>query len=70
MMMVIFCGALVIAAFAVFAMVRRPDPNSTQDASAPDILDARFARGEINADEYEQRRRILDGVAQPTRPLR
>ena len=70
MMMVIFCGALVVAVFAAFAIARRPDPPPTQGSGARDILDARFARGEIDADEYEQRRRILDGAAQPTRPWR
>ena len=67
-MMVIFCGALVVAVVAVFAVVRRPDSHSTQGSDARDILDARFARGEIDADEYEQRRRVLDGAAQPTGP--
>jgi putative membrane protein len=67
MMMVIFCGALVVA-LAVFAIVRRPDRDSERSSDARRILDGRFARGEIDADEYEQRRRILDGAAQPTRP--
>jgi putative membrane protein len=67
MMMVIFCGALVVAAFALFAVARRPDRDSEQGA-ARDILDARFARGDIDADEYDQRRRMLDGASQPTRP--
>jgi putative membrane protein len=68
LMMVIFCGALVVALFAVFAVVRRPDRDFERSSDARDILDARFARGEIDAHEYEQRRRILDGAAQPTRP--
>ena len=68
LMMVIFCGALVVAVFAVFAIVRRPDRDIERSSDARQILDGRFARGEIDADEYEQRRRILDGAAQPTRP--
>jgi uncharacterized membrane protein len=29
------------------------------DSSALDVLDQRFARGEINQAEYEERRRVL-----------
>ena len=67
MMMVIFWGAVV---FIVVAFVRRPDRYTARRSDARDILDARFARGEIDADEYEQRRRILDGGSQPTEPRR
>lgn len=32
-----------------------------QTREALDILDARFARGEIDKEEYEERRRVLKG---------
>lgn len=32
------------------------------DRTALDILDERFARGEIDRDEYEERRRVLQGA--------
>ena len=65
MMMVIFFGAV---AFVVVAVVRRPDRDTARHCEARDILDARFARGEIDADEYELRRRILDGDKQVAWP--
>jgi putative membrane protein len=67
MMMVIFWGAI---AFVVVAVVRRPNSNTTRGSDARDILAERFARGEIDADDYEQRREILDRAAQPTGPRR
>lgn len=36
-------------------------PSATTEDSALAVLRERFARGEIDADEYEQRRRTLGG---------
>jgi putative membrane protein len=36
-------------------------PNRSDGNRALDILDERFARGEIDRSEYEERRRILTG---------
>lgn len=38
-----------------------PVPQSPGDGSARRILDERYARGEINEEEYEKRRRSLSG---------
>ena len=57
-MMIVVWGA--IAVLAVVALVwgggRGP---STRSASALEILDQRFARGEISAEEYRRRRDTL-----------
>jgi putative membrane protein len=63
-MMVAFWGLI---AFLVVYVVRnlghRPPEQRAADATPPDqalrILDERFARGEIDADEYNQRRDLL-----------
>jgi|tagenome__1003787_1003787.scaffolds.fasta_scaffold19860908_2 putative membrane protein len=59
--MLLFVGALV---FGIFAVVRASDRD--RDRSTPQgpegalgVLDDRFARGEIDAEEYAERRRIL-----------
>lgn len=57
-MMIVFWGGL---AALVWALVRgawggRRDGGKR---SARDVLDERFARGEIDEEEYERRRRIL-----------
>ena len=58
--MAVFWALVVAAIVALFRSTRDPrPPEPTRDASA--ILDDRFARGEIDADEYEARRRVLDG---------
>ena len=41
-------------------MTPSPDAISPRRSSARDILDERFARGEIEQDEYEKRRAVLD----------
>ncbi len=38
-----------------------PAPGGPADTGARRILDERFARGEIDADEYTSRRNLLDG---------
>ena len=53
-MMLVLVGGAVIAAFLVFRTSRHPrDPG--------DLLAQRFARGEIDVDEYERRRALLRG---------
>jgi len=39
---------------------RRPEPKHGDEGDARSILDARFARGEIDSSEYEERKRALD----------
>ena len=64
LMMLLF---LAIATAIVVLIVRwiwgtgRGSHHSGQDTRALDILKERFARGDIDADEYEARRKILEG---------
>ncbi|MDT7741138.1 MAG: hypothetical protein QOE59_216 [Actinomycetota bacterium] len=42
----------------------RPGPPSARGPETPgarDVLDSRFARGDIDAEEYAARRRVLEG---------
>ncbi len=52
---------LVVATIALLRWTRtasRPDPAAAPDARQ--VLDERFARGEIDPDEYAARRRVLE----------
>jgi putative membrane protein len=62
-MMILFVALIVVA---VVLLVRWLGGPSRWDGSAPaksalDILKERFARGEIDKQEYEEKRRILGG---------
>ena len=60
LMMLAFWALLIFGGIAVYRSVRRDDgrpPNSRGGAER--LLDERFARGEIDADEYTQRRELL-----------
>lgn len=54
--MVLFWGALVVA--GVYFIWRRP-PQASTGSSAEDVLAERYARGEIDAEEYRRRREVL-----------
>lgn len=54
--MVLFWGALL--ATAVYLIRRRPS-GANAGPSAEDLLAERYARGEMDADEYRQRREVL-----------
>jgi putative membrane protein len=54
--MVLFWGALI--ATGVYFIRRRPT-HATGGPSAEDVLDERFARGEIDEDEYRKRKVVL-----------
>jgi putative membrane protein len=67
----LFVGALV---FGIFAVVRVSDRDRDRHRSTPQrpagalgVLDDRFARGEIDAVEYAERRRIPIEGKDPTR---
>ena len=69
--MLLFVGAFVIG---IFAVVRASDRDRDRARSAPrgpegalGVLEDRFARGEIDAEEYAERRRILVEGKDPTR---
>lgn len=54
---------LVVLLVVLAVMLSRRQPAGDQGGGrrALDVLDERFARGEIDAPEYEQRRRTLTG---------
>ena len=63
LMMVLFMGAIIVVAVLLF---RRVEGGSTGAAAPPsvgntalDILKGRFARGEIDKEEFEERKRVL-----------
>lgn len=52
--MVMMIGFWALVAWVIVTVVRRPEaPSSSRDAQQ--ILDERFARGELDVDEYRQR---------------
>jgi len=58
--MLLFWGAIILAAvLLVRAFSRSPGERTTQK-SAREILDERYARGEIDKEEYEAKKRALD----------
>ncbi len=63
-MMVLFWGAIVaVIIVAIRSYGHRPEGSPTSGAGTEDdalrVLDARFARGEIDAEEYTSRRDLL-----------
>jgi len=63
--MVLFWGALILVIVGMVRYAGRdrgggyPPPTSSQPPRAQEILAERFARGEIDADEYRQRLDVL-----------
>lgn len=58
----VFLGLIVVG---IVLAARVPSGPASRDAgarSALDILDERFARGEIDQEEYENRKRVLTGA--------
>jgi putative membrane protein len=58
---VMMVGVWVLIFWAVVSLVRRPESQPTT-RTAQQILSERFARGEIDADEYARRRDALTGT--------
>lgn len=60
---------LALLAYGIWELVRSrsvamaTDPSSGSWGPARVVLDERFARGEIDAEDYVQRRTLLDGAA-------
>jgi|GEM_PF-1374914 len=60
-MMVVFWGAVV----AIIYFAVRRGPGDRPHPSARELLDERFARGEISEDEYASKRATLEGRTPP-----
>jgi putative membrane protein len=58
-MVVILGGAIALAVALVTAVMRWLGSNNNQVQTPLDILKERYARGEIDKDEYEERKRVL-----------
>lgn len=50
---------LVLAAVGATALMRRRRPSAARGPTAREVLDARYARGEIDDAEYQRRREQL-----------
>ncbi|MFM6851646.1 MAG: SHOCT domain-containing protein [Terrabacter sp.] len=58
--MLVFWGAIVLGAVAAYRALRRDHERTTTDRDDPvKILEQRFARGEIDSDEFSRRREML-----------
>ena len=67
----VLIGLVVLLAVRLFSGSRAPDRSWTQQPQPDDpeeILRARFARGEIPADEFEQRLEVLRRTRPPQPP--
>lgn len=69
LMMAAFWGAIAaLVVWVVHSLSNKPSPTSSnprQPASPDDVLADRFARGEINEDEFTSRRAVLHGTGRP-----
>lgn len=63
MMMLLFWGALI---FAIVWAVRNGRGSREDSPDALEVLRRRFARGEIDLDEYKERHRTLTESSNPT----
>jgi len=59
-MMAVFWALLIAGGFAIYHSLRREYEPGAQQREALRILDERFASGEIDADEYMERRDLLN----------
>jgi putative membrane protein len=62
LIMVLFWGLVVVALIALFRGTKRngtPSGTGPREQDPLELLDSRFARGEIDADEYHTRREAL-----------
>ncbi len=60
LMMILFWGGIALAVVLVIRSNRSSGEGSQSGRKSPlDILDERFARGEINKEEFEERKKLL-----------
>ena len=67
-LMLLFWGALIaLAVWAIIRTTRRRSPTTSAE-SPRQILDRRFAAGEVDAEQYGEARRVLEGRSVTTGP--
>ena len=60
LLMLVFWGLLIFGGIAIYRSAKRDERRSGADkADAEQLLDERFARGESDAEDYQQRRELL-----------
>lgn len=59
--MVVFWGLIIWAVFAIVGRLGGANGPETNRSSAMAILEERFARGEINREQFEEMKRTLTG---------
>lgn len=61
LMMIVFIGLIVVIVVLLVRWLsgQRPSGDASSESKALEILKERFARGEIDKEEYEERRRTL-----------
>lgn len=60
LLMLAFWALLIFGGLAIYRSAKRDDRSAGSDkADAEQLLDERFARGEIDAEDYQQRRELL-----------
>jgi len=61
LMMIVLIGVIVVVVVLLLRWLgdHRPSARASTEGSAIEILKERFARGEIDKEEYQERRRLL-----------
>jgi len=63
LLMLIFWVAIIALVVWAFRSATRSEQNTTPARPRPlDILETRYARGEIDDEEFERRRKVLEGT--------
>ena len=62
---VLFWGLIILGAIALFRYFNRGDRSATSRSAPEQLLAERFARGEIDDQEYRQRLDTLRGTSRP-----
>lgn len=62
---VLFWGLIILGVIALFRYLNRGDRSTASRSTAEQVLAERFARGEIDEQEYRQRLDTLRGISRP-----
>jgi putative membrane protein len=59
-MMLVFWGGLVAVGYAIYRSARTSGPPKLRSSDARGMLDERLARGEIEPEDYQRRRELIE----------